>query len=414
MRRWLGETAGGLPGAFWLLWTGTVINRLANVTMLYLEMSLVFKYGFSIAFAGAVLGLHGLGSALGSMVGGSLADRWGRRPVLLLGHFGAAAMSAALALFTQEYAIAALAAGFGFVLGLSRPAFSAMVIDVVSERDRLRAFSLNYWAINVGFSVAAISAGLLAEAPRAVPFLLNAAALAIVGVLLTLRAPESRPALSPGAAGAVGGLRDVFTDRVFMGYVTLNAAFWVIIESSKLLPITMQQDGLAAAAYGPVIAVNGVLIVAAQLFVPRIVGNRPHSRVLAMAAVITGIGFGANLFVDGAVFYALTVGVWTLGEMAAVPASAALAAGLSPATMRGRYQGVASLGHGAATFSAPILAGVTLQYGGQPALWLGLLALGLVIAVAQWGAGPTRDRRIAELRAVEAAAPAPAREPATA
>ena len=44
----------------------------------------------------------------------------------------------------------------------ARPAFGAMMVDVVPERDRLRAFTLNYWAINLGFACAAVLAGLAA------------------------------------------------------------------------------------------------------------------------------------------------------------------------------------------------------------------------------------------------------------
>ncbi len=39
---------------------------------------------------------------------------------------------------------------------------SALMVDIVGERDRLRAFSLNYWVINLGFAFAATIAGFVA------------------------------------------------------------------------------------------------------------------------------------------------------------------------------------------------------------------------------------------------------------
>ena len=39
-----------------------------------------------------MIGLYGVGGAVGTMVGGVLTDRWGRRPTLLTAQFGAAAL----------------------------------------------------------------------------------------------------------------------------------------------------------------------------------------------------------------------------------------------------------------------------------------------------------------------------------
>ena len=73
-----------LPRTFWYLWTATLINRSGAFVMLYLEINMVARYGFSATFAGLVLGLFGAGMALGSLAGGVLADRWGRRSTLLV------------------------------------------------------------------------------------------------------------------------------------------------------------------------------------------------------------------------------------------------------------------------------------------------------------------------------------------
>ena len=47
---------------------------------------------FSQSQAGLVLGLYGVGGAIGTTVGGVLADRWGRRPTMLIAQFGGAAL----------------------------------------------------------------------------------------------------------------------------------------------------------------------------------------------------------------------------------------------------------------------------------------------------------------------------------
>ena len=51
-----------------------------------------------------------------------------------------------------------------------------------------------------------------------------------------------------------------------------------------MLPIAMGDAGLSPATYGSVIALNGVLIVVGQLFVPRLIKGRSRSHVLALGA----------------------------------------------------------------------------------------------------------------------------------
>ncbi len=92
VRRWVGETAGGLPRQFWYLWTTTLINRLGSFVLIVLAIYLTQERGFSESYAGLVIGLWGAGSAVGTLIGGVLADRWGRKPTFLTALYGSAAM----------------------------------------------------------------------------------------------------------------------------------------------------------------------------------------------------------------------------------------------------------------------------------------------------------------------------------
>ncbi|MBX6723899.1 MAG: MFS transporter, partial [Dactylosporangium sp.] len=90
MSAWLRETVGGLPRTFWVLWSGILINRVGGFVVLFLSLYLTGPRGLSPAVAGAVVGGHGVGAMLGTLLGGVLADRWGRRRTLLLAHVGGA------------------------------------------------------------------------------------------------------------------------------------------------------------------------------------------------------------------------------------------------------------------------------------------------------------------------------------
>ncbi|MGS2613252.1 MDR family MFS transporter [Micromonospora sp. LZ34] len=418
VRGWLRDTTGGLPARFWYLWTGTLINRLGSFVLVFLAIYLTQERGFSASQAGLVIGLWGVGGAVGTTVGGTLTDRWGRRPTLLTAHLGAATMMLGLGFARDLWAVALGALLLGTFAEAARPAFGAMMIDVVPAKDRLRAFSLNYWAINLGFACAAVLAGLAAQAGYLLLFVVDAVTTLVTALIIFIKVGETRTAVTappaPGRDGApAGALRTILTDRVYLGFVALNLlAALVFLQHISMLPIAMGDSGLTPATYGSVIALNGVLIVVGQLFVPRLIRGRSRSHVLALASVVMGVGFGLTAFADAAWFYGLTVLIWTLGEMLNSPSNATLIAELSPAELRGRYQGVFSLSWQVAGAVAPVLGGLVREQAGNEALWLGCAAIGGVAAVAHLVSGPARERRAAALRvATEPVVPVTAIQP---
>ncbi|MEU8237120.1 MFS transporter [Actinoplanes missouriensis] len=406
MSGWLRQAVGGLPRQFWFLWTGTLINRLGSFVVLFLSIYLTSDRHFTQSQAGLVLGCYGVGGAIGTMTGGVLADRWGRRPTMLTAQFGASALMLTLGFAHSYWQIAAVTFLLGMFAEGVRPAFSAMMVDVVPEHDRVRAYSLNYWAINLGFALAAVAAGFAAQFDYLLLFVVDAGTTCLTAIITAIFLAETRPARTrtPGVAVPAGGMGTALRDRVFLVYLLLSlASVLVILQHTSTLPLTMLADGLSAATYGAVIAVNGVLIVLGQLFVPKLIEGRDSARVLALAALIIGVGFGLVAVADTAWVFALTVIVWTLGEMLQSPSNAATVAALSPPHLRGRYQGLNSLTWSIGTALAPILGGLLLQNGGDAVLWVGCFGLCAIAAVGQLLSGPARARRTAQRRTEEIA-----------
>ncbi|GAA1811724.1 MFS transporter [Luedemannella flava] len=411
VRRWAAETAGGLPAGFWYLWTGTLINRIGSFVLILLSVYLTHERHFTPTFAGLVIGLWGAGGALGTLLGGVLADRWGRKPTYLTFLYTSAALMLALG-FAQS---APIVAGTVFVLGMaaegSRPAMSALMIDIVGPHERLRAFSLNYWVINLGFAFSAIAAGALASVDYLLIFIGDAATTAAAATVVAIKVRDThRSTRAPRPAAptpAAGSLFSVFTDRVFLGFFACNLLLaLVFMQHISTLPLAMAADGLSTGTYGLVIALNGILIVAGQLFVPKLLRHLPRAHALALGAVLVGVGFALTAFAGTAWFYAISVVIWTLGEMADAPSKSALLADLSPSWMRGRYQGASSLAWSMASFGAPIIGAAVQQHLGNATLWLGCLVVSLIVAAGHLLMAPAREHRVVELRAAEAVAPA--------
>ncbi|PWR08488.1 MFS transporter [Micromonospora acroterricola] len=416
LRRWWHDTAGGLPATFWYLWAGLLINRAGAFAMLFLSLYLTDSRGASEALAGTVVGAYGAGGAAGVLLGGVLADRWGRRATLLAAHLVTAGLMVALAFTRPLVMIAALSALVGVVHSMPSPAFVAAIVDVVPAQRRSRAFNLQFWAFNLGMAVASLLAGVLAEASFTALFLVDAgatlAAAAVIGwkVPETLRRAAPTPDLQP-APGAVRprrpGLRTALTDRTFLIFVGLTFVLAVLtLQTSTIMPLAMRADGLGPSAYGLVVALGGALIVLGQLFVPRLIDRHRKDVVLAASTALLALGFGALAVADELAVYLGAAVVWTVGSMLAAPPNAQINADLAPPRLRARYQSVFYLTFPAASFVAPTLGGVSLQYLGDRH-WLIVGGLGLLAALGHLFAGPPRERHVAALSRAAGREPTP-------
>ncbi|MCF2535524.1 MFS transporter [Streptomyces sp. FB2] len=377
------ETVSGLPREFWWLWTSTLVNRLGAFVATFMALYLTLERGQSATYAGLVASLHGLGGVVSSLGGGVMADRLGRRPTLLIAQSATAVSVAVLAFVQHPVAIAAVAFAVGAASNASRPAVQAMMADIVRPEDRVRAFSLNYWAINLGFAVSSMAAGFIAEVSYRAGFLLEAGMTAVCAVVVFMRIPESRPEKTDtGRPGEEIRLGTVLRDRRFMGVVGLCFLVALVFQQGAVgLPVAMGAAGFSPADYGLAIGVNGVLIVALQIPVTRFIERRDAGRILVVSSLLAGYGFGLTAFAGSVGVFALTVCVWTLGEMLNAPTQTGLVVRLSPAHGRGRYQGVYTLSWSVAALVAPLMSGLVIDRLGAAWLWALCAAVGTVAAV---------------------------------
>lgn len=375
------ELRRGLPSAFWLVWLGTLVNRAGGFVLPMLGYYLTEARGLSRGEAVAIGTCYGAGAMVAGVVGGVLADRLGRQRTMALSLLGGAVAMLALAEARDPIAIGAAAAALGLVGELYRPAVMAFVADVVPAADRPRAFGALYWAINLGFTIAPLAAGALASWSYRALFIGDAATMAAYGLIVLTRLPESRPAPTSADAPAVS-LPAVLGDRVFMTFVGLTLATALVFHQSTLtLSVHLAQQGYAASTYGAIVAVNGVLIIALQPWLAAWATRHDSARVLTLAALLCGVGFGLHGVGAAVPLHVTAVVVWTLGEILQSPFYGTVVSTLAPATARGRYQGVFSVAFGMAAMGAPSTGQAAVALGGPRGPWVACAVVGALAAV---------------------------------
>ena len=273
-----------LPKAVYLLCGGMFVNRAGTLLVPFLALYLRESLGLSAAMATNAIGAYGFGALFASVAGGHLADRYGRRAVMLLALLGGSVVVLAFSTLTRPAAILAAAWLFAFLADMYRPAAAAMLTDLVEPVRRPHAFGLMYVSINLGFAVGPLMGAWLITFTFKWIFWGDAITSTAYAVLILVAIRETLPARpparahghsAPGEPGCGDGdpaqdisladaARHIARDRVFLIFclaTLLTAA--VFLQFISTLPLDMTEHGHSAKAYSRVIAVNGVMIVPA-------------------------------------------------------------------------------------------------------------------------------------------------------
>jgi len=375
----------GMPRAFWILWTGALINRLGGFVMPLLALYLTGERGLRVEEAGFIVSLLGAGvsardrranfSLTTSAAGARSSSRWSRA-------LWRCSISRSRGRRRTSRRQRFSSASSARCTGPRSPPPS----PIWCRRKIARAYGLLYWAVNLGFAVGSSLGGLLSKHGWYLLFIGDAATTLIYALIVWLRVQETRPHIAaheerppPWAA---------LRDRPFLAFVLLVTLVWTVFHQAFItLPVDLRDHGLTPASYGALIALNGVLIVLLQPLVSRALGRVARHRALAMGAALTGAGFGLTGVMRTIPGYALTITVWTLGEIVMAGIAPAATADAAPPHLRGAYQGILSAGMGAASLLAPSLGSLVMGRFGSAALWMACAATCFLSGAGQLALG---------------------------
>lgn len=379
----------GLPRTYWILWTGGLINRLGGFVLPLLALYLTGERGIPVEQVGLIVALWGGGSLMGGTLGGVLADRIGRRRTLILVLVAGALAMLHLAFARTPVHIAFAALLLGLFGETYRPAMQAAVADLVPPEGRVHAYGMLYWAGNIGFAFGSAAGGAMAKHGWWLLFVGDAVTTLLFALVVWLWVPETRPDHPAHEPRPLPWAP--LSNRPFVVFVVLITLVGLVFHQAFVtLPIDLYQHGLSTAAYGILIALNGVLITLLQPSASRVLARFSRHRVLAGSAALVGIGFALTALLHTIGGYVVSITVWSLGEIAMAGLAPAAVADAAPPGQRGAYQGLLGMSGGAAALIAPVVGTLVLGRWGSGALWAACGVVGLTAAAGQLALGPLR------------------------
>ncbi len=368
------------PRALWILYAGTFINRFGGFVGVFLVLYMTSR-GYTSIQAGIAVSSYGIGSIVSSLLGGYCADLLGRRNTILLSMFSSATAMLLLSQASTLPLIVLLTGLAGLTTELYRPASSALVTDLVPAEGRVTAFASYRFAINLGTGVGPVVAGLLASRSFLLIFVGDALTSICFGLLALFGLPtdSGRYAIHGQEQGSF--LKALRADHRFLFFLLASLGItFVYFQCISTFPLQIHVLGLSNALYGILISLNGLVIILLELPLSTLTKRFPARPVIALGWLLTGLGFGLNALAHTIPLLALTVVIWTFGEMIESPVSSAYIANIAPAHLRGRYQGLWGLVWSSGLILGPLLGAALFSWNPQ-GLWLICAILGVAAAL---------------------------------
>ena len=369
-----------------MLFAGAFVNRLGTFVLPFITLYLTSR-GYSVPQAGLGLAAYGLGAMGAQGIGGLLADRIGRRNAIALSSFGGAGLTLSLVWVNGLWEIVGVVALLGFVAELYRPASSALIADLIEPKARVAAFSAYRLALNLGFACGLSLGGswrltrttCCSWATRSRP--------RSSGSSRSSRSPTGRARPSTRSVICAGAGRSMAADKGFLlvlGAVFVTAA--VYMQNASTFALHVVALGYSTKVYGLLQAMNGVLVVLFELPISSLTQHRPRTRMIALGALLVGVGFAELAFVKALPGLLIMVVIWTLGEIIESPATGAFVADRAPEHARGRYQGALGMMYACAAVVGPLI-GTSVYHVSPTALWIGCGLAGVGSAALALAAG---------------------------
>ncbi|MDQ0150552.1 MDR family MFS transporter [Eubacterium multiforme] len=370
----LTEPYKGLPKEIYILFIGNIINAAGSFIAPLMTLILTKKIGLSSELAGIYISIFGVIYLPTGLIGGKLTDMFGRKKIIIIFQGIACILYASCGFvkpsMTTIYLIMLAGAASGFV----SPAINSMVGDLTEPKNRNASYALTYMGWNLGFAIGPFVGGLLFEKHLNILFIGDActtvAALILIG--LFVRETKGREESKIVSEDRVlekdeeGSIFKILWDRKILLYFGIVIFGYDLVygQWGFLLPIELSNvyGALGAKYYGYVSSFNGVVVILMTPIITKLFYKVENLKNIFYGGLFYTLGFGLLGFFNSIFMVFISVFIFTLGEIILATNVNTFIANNTPASHRGRMNGILPILMGAGYYIGPIMVGKILSY----------------------------------------------------
>ncbi|RDC58251.1 MFS transporter [Pedobacter chinensis] len=378
----------GLSRETWLLSIVMMFNRCGSMAVPFMGLYVTQSLHRSEIDAGLIITLFGVGSILGSAIGGKLTDMIGFRPVQILSSIIGGILFILFSTITHFSTLCVLAVVISFFSEAFRPANFTAVAHYATEGTITRSYSLNRLAVNIGWSVGISLAGIIASINYKLLFIVEGGVSIIVGLLILSFLPQVKGFIKKARENATNMVimkpwRDVFYVKfILLTTVFITCAFLMF----RVVPVFFKEQWhIDEFAIGIIIGINGAVIALFEMImINKIEAKRPPMFFIIVGAVFFAVSY---IMLSAPVNFHLVTAIaviiiFTGGEMFSLPFINTIVISRSNEHNRGLYAAGYTLSWSCAQVIGPLLGFYIAKNLSYNWLWLGLACMLLLCA---WG-----------------------------
>jgi len=373
----------GIPREAWLLCLGLLVNRAGTMVLPFLALYLTRHLGLSIAAAGGIVSLYGLGALPAAFFSGWLSDRIGPVRVLVLSLLTSGTGYLVLGQLRATVPVAIAVFLTSFCAESFRPAAYAAVAGRATPELRTRALALIRLANNLGLSIGPVLGGVLAVRHYELLFVADALTswLAALVIVVTTRGADH---VTTTASGTPSSGEPLWRDGPLLALLATFAVICIVFcQCWSTLPLHLRTVcGFSEDTIGLLLAINTTCIALFEMALVAALESRNRLRVAALGAALVCIGFGVLALGHSIVVAIIAMLVAVVGEMLCLPMTNSVVAGRAPSGRTGQYLGAYSFAFSIALIVGPALGTAVLQRWGSTVLWLTIGACGVPTSLA--------------------------------
>ena len=383
-------TYRSFPQTFWVVVGASFIDGVGGTLIFpFFALYITEKFNVGMTQAGILLGLFSACGLIGSIIGGGLTDKFGRRGMVLFGLVFSSLSSVSMGLVNELSIFYILAIVVGLLSNIAGPAHQAMVADILPEDKRAEGFGILRVAGNLAWIIGPMIGGFVAAYSYLALFVTDAVTSSITAFIVYLKVPETKPAENEEEAGeslavTFAGYWKVVKDRGYIAFLLVSMLMLVVYQQmyNTLSVYLRNVHGIPEQGYGFMLSLDAAVVVLLQFWVTRKV--KPYSPMLMMAlgTAFYLVGFTMYGFVTTYMLFIVAILLITIGEMIVVPVGQVLAAKFAPEDMRGRYMAFFGLSWAIPSTIGPWAAGLIMDNYNPDWVWY---ACGIISSVAIMG-----------------------------